>query len=98
MTSEYAARGYVVHRKLLSPGLTSLLADQLWMSRIADKARSGDTQVPLSYSLYGGPVFQTLLCRLAPNISRVIGLTCPSSNALGRSTAWLNGGSGSLMV
>ena len=25
-------------------------------------------------------------------------LNCPSSNALGRSTAWLNGGSGSLMV
>lgn len=68
----YIDCGYLVHRGLLSIELTDFLSKQLQMIRRVDSSGGGDSQVPVSYSIYGSIAFETLMCNLAPTLSKIL--------------------------
>jgi len=71
---------YVVFNDVISHEMANLMTDYLFVKRdagllVPPVAMGGDdSQCPLSWSIYGDSLFDTLLARLAPQLSNLIGV------------------------
>jgi len=71
---------YVVFNDVISHEVASLMTDYLFVKKEAGllvppvSLGGDDQQCPLSWSIYGDPLFDTLLARLAPKLSDMIGV------------------------
>ena len=71
---------YVLFKDVLSPEICDLATNYMLIKKEAGLLEppvsmgGNDSQCPKSYSIYGDPLFDTILARLAPQISSLVGI------------------------